>query len=88
MPESAVIGLRHPDFGEAEAAIVVRDRSPTCAALPEAGAVMDAVRARLAAFKVPRSEHSIDDLPRNAMGKVLKADLRGAYKNLYYRQKA
>jgi malonyl-CoA/methylmalonyl-CoA synthetase len=72
--ESAVIGLKHPDFGEAVAAIVVRD-APS-ASRPQADEVVQAVRGRLAAFKVPKSVHFVDDLPRNAMGKVQKNLLR------------
>jgi malonyl-CoA/methylmalonyl-CoA synthetase len=72
--ESAVIGLKHPDFGEAVAAIVVRD-APS-ASRPQADEVVQAVRGRLAAFKVPKSVHFVEDLPRNAMGKVQKNLLR------------
>ncbi len=74
--ESAVIGVRHPDFGEAVAAVVVRDRSATCTSVPKAEEVAQAVRSQLAAFKVPKSVHFVDDLPRNAMGKVQKNLLR------------
>jgi malonyl-CoA/methylmalonyl-CoA synthetase len=70
--ESAVVGLPHPDLGEAVVAVVV----------PRAGAVLDPeqlrteTRAYLAAFKVPKQVHLVDALPRNAMGKVEKAVLR------------
>jgi acyl-CoA synthetase (AMP-forming)/AMP-acid ligase II len=33
-------------------------------------------RARLARFKVPRSFHVVDELPRNSLGKVVKSELR------------
>jgi malonyl-CoA/methylmalonyl-CoA synthetase len=73
--ESAVIGVPHPDFGEGVVAIVVR----------EAGAVIDedviakTLATELAAFKRPKKIVIIDDLPRNAMGKVQKGELRGQY---------
>jgi malonyl-CoA/methylmalonyl-CoA synthetase len=70
--ESAVIGVPHPDFGEAVAAVVVP--APD-AALDEA-AVIAAVRDRLASFKVPKRVWFADSLPRNAMGKVQKNALR------------
>lgn len=69
--ESAVVGLPHPDFGEAVAAFVVRDAST-----PEPDALGRALEGRLARFKHPKLYVFIDDLPRNAMGKVQKAALR------------
>ena len=69
--ESAVIGLPHPDFGEAVAAVVAGEG--------EEAAVIAAARAQLAAFKCPKRVFFVDGLPRNAMGKVLKAELRRTY---------
>jgi malonyl-CoA/methylmalonyl-CoA synthetase len=73
--ESAVIGISDPDFGEAVVAVVVAE--PGC--VIDAEALRAACRERLAGFKVPRTVHVVDDLPRNAMGKVQKALLRAAY---------
>lgn len=70
--ESAVIGVSHPDFGEAVTAAVVRQPG---AALTEE-AVVAHVREQIASFKVPKRVVFVDDLPRNAMGKVQKALLR------------
>jgi malonyl-CoA/methylmalonyl-CoA synthetase len=70
--ESAVVGVPHRDFGEAVTAVVVVRPGVT---LDEA-AVIAALRARIAGFKVPKRVHQIDALPRNAMGKVQKAELR------------
>lgn len=69
--ESAIIGVRHPEFGEAVTAVVVRDGLE-----PGTESIIAAVRAGLAAFKVPKQVHFVDELPRNAMGKVQKALLR------------
>ncbi len=70
--ESAVIGIPHPDFGEAVAAAVV--------ALPgvrlDPSALIVALRSRLANYKLPKRILVVDELPRNAMGKVQKAMLR------------
>jgi malonyl-CoA/methylmalonyl-CoA synthetase len=74
--ESAVIGLAHPDFGEAVVAVVVRDTSIDCTAVPQAADVVGAVKASLAAFKVPKTVHFVEELPRNTMGKVQKNLLR------------
>lgn len=76
--ESAVVGLPHADFGEAVTAVVVRQKNAAGAALSEAG-IIAAVKAALANFKVPKRVFIVDDLPRNAMGKVQKNLLRAEY---------
>ena len=75
--ESAVIGLPHADFGEAVTAIIVRTGD---AKLSEA-AIIAELKARIANFKVPKRVHFVDDLPRNAMGKVQKNLLRERFKD-------
>jgi malonyl-CoA/methylmalonyl-CoA synthetase len=71
--ESAVIGVPHPDFGEAVAAVVVRAKD---AVEPTPEQVIAALKDRLANFKVPKSVLMLDELPRNTMGKVQKNLLR------------
>jgi malonyl-CoA/methylmalonyl-CoA synthetase len=73
--ESAVIGVPHPDFGEGVVAIVVRE----AAAEVDEDAIAKTLATELAAFKRPKKIVIVDDLPRNAMGKVQKADLRSQY---------
>jgi malonyl-CoA/methylmalonyl-CoA synthetase len=70
--ESAIVGLPDPDFGEAVAAVVVGKPGH---ALSEA-AVIGALKGDIAGFKVPKRVFFVDELPRNAMGKVQKALLR------------
>lgn len=73
--ESAVIGLPDPDFGEAVAAIVVREKGATI----DETAIRAALQNRLAKFKWPKSVYFVEELPRNAMGKVQKNILRANY---------
>lgn len=76
---SAVIGVPHPDFGEAVVACLV----PAPGAALSEEAVRSALRDRLAAFKLPKRVLILDELPRNAMGKVQKAELRRIYRDLF-----
>jgi len=73
--ESAVIGLPHPDFGEAVAAVI----RPLPGVAVDLESVVGALRPRLASFKLPKAVIVVDELPRNAMGKVQKVALRGRY---------
>ena len=77
--ESAVIGLPHPDFGEGVTAIVV----PAQGASLDEAAMLTALGARLARYKLPKRIFFADVLPRNAMGKVQKAALREERRGLY-----
>jgi malonyl-CoA/methylmalonyl-CoA synthetase len=77
--ESAVFGVPHPDFGEGVTAVVV---ARPAAKLSEAD-LIGSLQARLARYKVPKRVVLIDELPRNAMGKVQKNVLRAAYGALY-----
>ena len=76
--ESAVVGVPHPDFGEAVIAAVVPQDNEAGAALTEAG-IISALKGVLANFKVPKRVHFVDSLPRNSMGKVQKSALRQQY---------
>ncbi len=77
--ESAVIGVPHPDFGEGVVAVVI---GPSPGEADEAAMITEA-RRQLAAYKVPKRVIFVDDLPRNAMGKVQKNLLRERYAGLF-----
>jgi len=70
--ESAVIGIPDADFGEAVTAVVV----PRAGTTPSEREVIAALKAEIASFKVPKRVLFVDELPRNAMGKVQKNVLR------------
>jgi len=72
--ESAVIGVPHPDFGEGVVAVV----TARGALAPEAE-IIATLAQTLARFKVPKRIFTVEELPRNAMGKVQKAELRKRY---------
>jgi malonyl-CoA/methylmalonyl-CoA synthetase len=73
--ESAVIGVTDPDFGEAVTAVVVAKSGHV---LREAD-IIAALKEVIAGFKVPKRAYLVEDLPRNAMGKVEKKLLRERY---------
>jgi len=77
--ESAVIGVAHPDLGEGVTAVVVKTKG---SALAETE-ILSALEGRLARFKQPKRVFFVDDLPRNAMGKVQKNVLRDTYAKTY-----
>ena len=77
--ESAVIGVPHADFGEGLVAVVV----PQDGATPEEAELREALRSRLAGFKIPRRILLVPELPRNAMGKVQKNVLRDRFAHLF-----
>jgi malonyl-CoA/methylmalonyl-CoA synthetase len=79
--ESAVIGVPHPDFGEGVVAVVVKTKD---AAIDEK-AIHDALKVRLANYKLPKRVFFVDDLPRNTMAKVQKNVLRDTHKDLFVR---
>ena len=77
--ESAVIGVPHPDFGEAGVAVVVAKAG---AAL-DANVILSTLKTSIANFKVPKRVFVVANLPRNAMGKVQKNLLRQEHAKLF-----
>jgi malonyl-CoA/methylmalonyl-CoA synthetase len=73
--ESAVIGVPHPDFGEAVVAVVVGEG--------EEAALIAQARERLAPFKAPKRIFFVEELPRNTMGKVQKTLLRARHADCF-----
>ena len=70
--ECAVIGVPHADFGEGVVAVV----TPKPGAILEEKTILAALANELAKFKQPKRVFIATELPRNAMGKVQKKDLR------------
>ena len=74
--ESAVFGVPHGDFGEAVVVAIVGDA-------PELEALNKALEGKLARFKQPKHIVTLDELPRNTMGKVQKNVLRDDHATLF-----
>ncbi|MFY9317278.1 MAG: hypothetical protein WAO95_17200 [Burkholderiales bacterium] len=70
--EAAVIGASDPKWGEVALAFIVRTEDSN----PDEAAVLALFRGRLAKFKHPRRMVFVDNLPKNAMGKVQKFELK------------
>ncbi len=77
--ESAVVGVPHPDFGEAVVAVVV----PKPGAAVDGADVVATLKRQIANFKVPKLVDVVPELPRNAMGKVQKNLLRDRHQGLF-----
>lgn len=75
--EAAVIGVPHPDFGEAVVAVLRANGAI------DADAVREEMKRDLAGFKVPKAVIVIDEMPRNTMGKIQKKALRERYASFF-----
>ena len=62
-----MVGIPDDDLGQRIVAFVVGDAEPT--------ELIDFVAQQLSVHKRPREVRVVDDLPRNAMGKVMKKEL-------------
>ena len=77
--ESALVGVPHPDFGEVGVAVVIARPGTE----PDPQALINALKARLANYKIPKRCFVVPELPRNTMGKVQKNLLRDQHKGLF-----
>lgn len=80
--ESAVIGVPHPDFGEGVTAVVSRKGGASV----DEKTILEAIAGGLAKFKQPKRVFFVEALPRNAMGKIQKKDLREEFKDTFAAQ--
>src|SRR5204863_1692303 len=66
--DAAVVGRADPEWGQAVTAFVVVPAG-------EAPDLDEHLRARLAGYKVPKAIHQVEEIPRNAAGKILRGRL-------------
>ncbi|MCM2252082.1 MAG: malonyl-CoA synthase [Ramlibacter sp.] len=77
--ESALVGVPHPDFGEVGVAVVIAKPGVRL----DAEHIVAKLKSQLANFKIPKRCFVVNELPRNAMGKVQKNLLREQHKQLF-----
>ncbi|MGU3326663.1 AMP-binding protein [Methylobacterium mesophilicum] len=78
--DSAVIGVPHPDFGEGVVAVIEPQDGRTA---PAPDVIVAQLGQKLARYKLPKVVVSMPRLPRNALGKVQKNELRQIYRAVF-----
>ena len=71
----AVVGVPHADFGEVGKAFIELKVGAKVAA----DEIIDICKQHLAGYKIPKTVEFVEELPRNAMGKILKRELRSPH---------
>ena len=79
--EVAVIGVPDETWGEALLAVIVAAPGSRLASGDGEEALVAHCRERIGGYKVPRRYRFVDALPKSAMGKILKAELRERYRD-------
>ena len=77
--EVAVIGIPNEIYGEKVVAVVTAISEPGLTQ----DELMDFCRGKIGGYKIPKEIHIVESLPKSAMGKILKTELRSKYKNKY-----
>ncbi len=77
--EVAVVGINHPKWVEAVAAVIKLKAGKTVSE----DEIMAHCRAKLSSFKIPKKIIFVDELPKTPTGKILKRNMRESYKNIF-----
>lgn len=78
--DCAVIGVPHPDFGEGVVAVVELKEK----AIFDTESTITGLSAHLAKYKIPKEIFVVPSLPRNAMGKIQKNELKEAFASTFF----
>jgi long-chain acyl-CoA synthetase len=81
---AAVVGLPHPQWGEAVSAFV---KLKPGASADEAG-ILEHCRKNLGGFQVPKLVRIVDEMPMTATGKLRKVELRQAFADYFAKERA
>ena len=73
--EVAIVGVPDPYYGEALLAVLV----PNAGATLTVDAIQSFCRGKIGGYKIPRRMAIVESLPRSALGKVLKHELRNKF---------
>lgn len=73
--EAAVVGIPDPKFGEALFAVIV----PAPGMALDQNSIMQHCEGKIGRYKIPRKMEFVEEMPKSAMGKILKAELRRIY---------
>jgi malonyl-CoA/methylmalonyl-CoA synthetase len=79
LKDVAVFGVPHPDFGEAVVAAVEQSG----ALFFDQAAAVHELRSRLAPYKLPKQIVVVEEIPRNSLGKIVKARLKERFRALF-----
>jgi len=77
--EVSVIGLPHAEFGEALFAVIV----PAAGSTPSPDDLIKHCRAHIGGYKIPRRMAFVGELPKSAIGKILKQKLRETHADAF-----
>ncbi len=81
---AAVVGLPHPQWGEAVSAFVKLKPG----ALADEAGIIEHCRKHLGGFQVPKLVRIVDEMPMTATGKLRKVELRQAFADYFAKKSA
>lgn len=78
--DCAVVGVPHPDFGEGVIAVIEQKHGGQSISEDQ---IISILGTELARYKIPKYVRFLENLPRNALGKIMKGQLRDLYNSIF-----